>query len=162
LLGETPEMERVSTDPLWFVHYLVRVHIDGAETDGAFTLMEMQARRFQSPLHVHHKESETFYVLEGTLRVHIPGRSVELGPGDAFYTPIRTQQMYEVTSDTARWLVLAAPAGFENHIRSVSRPAERPEIPVKEEGQGPLPPAGALNKSGHEILGPPGTMPTKG
>jgi mannose-6-phosphate isomerase-like protein (cupin superfamily) len=156
----SPEIEHVSTDPLWFVHYLTRVHIDGAETDGAFGLIEMEARRFQSPLHVHHKESETFYVLEGTLRVHVPGRSVELNAGDAFYTPLGVQQMYEVTSDTARWLVLASPAGFEEHIRSVSKPAEREEIPVKEEGQGPLPSAAKLSKSGHEILGPPGTMPS--
>ncbi|MEV6654406.1 cupin domain-containing protein [Streptomyces sp. NPDC051219] len=46
----------------------------------------MQAESFQGPMHVHSRESETFYVLEGTLSVHTADVSVVLGPGDSFTT----------------------------------------------------------------------------
>jgi mannose-6-phosphate isomerase-like protein (cupin superfamily) len=152
--------ERVSSEPRWFIHYLARVHVSSATTGGAFSLLEMSAKTFDSPLHVHHHESETFYVLDGVLRVHVPGESVELHAGDAYYTPLGVPQMYQVVSETARWLVLTAPGGFDEHIVNHSEPAPRDEIPTRDYvGQGPLPDKDALRKRGHEILGPPGTMP---
>jgi len=74
----TVEIERVSTEPRWFSLNLSRVHVSNASSEGGFSLIEMSGRRYDSPLHVHHHESETHYVLEGVLRIHIPGRSVEL------------------------------------------------------------------------------------
>ncbi len=150
------EIERVSAEPRWFMHNLTRVHASNEMTEGAFSLVEMSGERYDSPLHIHHHESETFYVLDGVLRVHIPGRSVELHAGDAFYTPLGVPQMYQVISDAARWLVLTAPGGFDELIMSRSEPAERDEIPVQRR---PLPPSDELRKGGLEILGPPGTMP---
>ena len=48
--------ERVSSEPRWFIHYLARVHVSSATTGGAFSLLEMSAKTFDSPLHVHHHE----------------------------------------------------------------------------------------------------------
>jgi mannose-6-phosphate isomerase-like protein (cupin superfamily) len=158
--GMTPQIERVVTEPRWFIHYLTRVHVSNEATEGAFSLIEMSAKRFDSPLHIHHHESETFFVLDGVLHVHVPGQSVELRAGDAYHTPLGVPQMYQVVSDSARWLVLTAPGGFDEHIVGQSEPAERDEIPTRDYvGQGPLPDKDALRKRGHEILGPPGTMP---
>ena len=157
----TPEIERVSTEPLWFSLNLTRVHVSRASSRGEFSLIEMSGRRYDSPLHVHHHESETHYVLEGILRIHIPGRSVELHPGDAFYTPRGVPQMYQVVSDTARWLLVMAPGGFDQLVTSMSEPAERDEIPPgPHRGVKAVPPADALRAHGLENLAPPGTMPT--
>ena len=66
------KIERVSAEPRWFGLNLTRVHVSSADSQGGFALIEMSGRRYDSPLHVHHHESETHYVLEGVLRVHIP------------------------------------------------------------------------------------------
>jgi mannose-6-phosphate isomerase-like protein (cupin superfamily) len=155
-----PEIERVSTEPLWFGLNLTRVHVSSASSEGGFSLIEMSGRRYDSPLHIHHHESETHYVLEGILRVHIPGRSVELHPGDAFCTPRGVPQMYQVVSDTARWLLVLQPGGFDELVTSMAEPAARDEIPPgPHRGAKAVPPAEALRAHGLENLGPPGTMP---
>ena len=123
------KIERVSAEPRWFGLNLTRVRVSSADSQGGFALIEMSGRRYDSPLHVHHHESETHYVLEGVLRVHIPGRSVELHAGDAFCTPRGVPQMYQVVSDTARWLLVMAPGGFDGLVATMSEPAERDEIP---------------------------------
>ncbi len=152
--------ERVSAEPRWFGLNLTRVHVSNADSQGGFTLIEMSGRRYDSPLHVHHHESETHYVLEGVLRIHIPGRSVELHPGDAFYTPRDVPQMYQVVSDTARWLLVLAPGGFDGLVATASEPADSDEIPPgPHSGAKTVPPAEALRAHGLETLGPPGTMP---
>jgi mannose-6-phosphate isomerase-like protein (cupin superfamily) len=154
------ETQRVSTEPRWFSLNLVRVHVSNTGSEGRFSLIEMSARRYDSPLHVHHHESETHYVLEGILRIHTPGRSVELHPGDAFYTPRGVPQMYQVVSDAARWLLVMAPGGFDELVMNMSEPAARDELPPgPHRGAKVIPPADALRAYGLETLGPPGTMP---
>jgi mannose-6-phosphate isomerase-like protein (cupin superfamily) len=154
------KIERVSAEPRWFGLNLTRVHVSNTDSQGGFVLIEMSGRRYDSPLHVHHHESETHYVLEGVLRIHIPGRSVELHPGDAFCTPRGVPQMYQVVSDKARWLLVMAPGGFDGLVATMSEPAERDEIPPgPHSGANAVPPAEALRAHGLETLGPPGTMP---
>ncbi|GAA1548369.1 cupin domain-containing protein [Nocardioides humi] len=116
-------------EEIWFAHYLARIHVDGSDSDGAFALTEMEAERFDGPMHVHDRESETFYVLEGSLTVHTDEVTVTLDPGDSFLTPRGTPHRYAVTSDRARWLMLSAPAGFENLIREAGVPAQSPTLP---------------------------------
>lgn len=156
----TMEIERVSTEARWFSLNLARVHVSKAHSGGGLSLIEMSGRRYDSPLHVHHRESETHFVLEGILRIHIPGRSVELHPGDAFCTPRGVPQMYQVVSDTARWLLAMAPGGFDELVTSMSEPAERDEIPPgPHSGTKAVPPEDALRAHGLETLGPAATMP---
>ena len=74
--------------PLWFIANRALVHVDGEESDGAYDLVEIAGRQGDMPpLHVHHEHDETFYVLEGRLSLHLPGRSVELDPGESFLAP---------------------------------------------------------------------------
>jgi len=74
--------------PLWFIDNLARVLADGETTAGALDLVEVAARGGDMPpLHVHHDADETFYVLEGEVSLHLPGRSVTLGAGESFFAP---------------------------------------------------------------------------
>jgi mannose-6-phosphate isomerase-like protein (cupin superfamily) len=59
----------MSAQPLWFIDNLVYVHVDGEQSSGAFSLSETWGPHGNMPpLHVHHRNDETFYVLEGELR----------------------------------------------------------------------------------------------
>lgn len=43
--------------------------------------------RLIAPLHVHHRDDEAWYVLEGTLRVKVGDDEVEAGAGSAVFVP---------------------------------------------------------------------------
>jgi hypothetical protein len=118
-----------AVEAIWFAHYLARILIDGERSSGALAVCEMTAATFLGPWHVHTRETETFYVLEGQLRVDTPGESAQIGPGKVFCTKMHTPHRYGVVSDRARWLMLSAPAGFENLIRCTGIPAEAMTLP---------------------------------
>jgi mannose-6-phosphate isomerase-like protein (cupin superfamily) len=71
-----------AAQPLWFIDSLARVHIDGEQTAEAYCLTELAGRRdAMPPLHVHHRDDETFYVLEGELTLFLGGRQIQVGAG---------------------------------------------------------------------------------
>lgn len=70
--------------PLWFINHLVYVHVDGDTSGGALALLDERGRRGNMPpLHVHRRDDETFYVLEGELTLFVAGEQIVLGPGQA-------------------------------------------------------------------------------
>ena len=69
-------------EALWFNNDLLIFKATGAQTGGAYLLMEELARRGKvTPLHTHPAEEETFYVLDGEALMHLDGeqRSVTAG-----------------------------------------------------------------------------------
>jgi quercetin dioxygenase-like cupin family protein len=150
-----------SPQPLWFIDNLAYIHVDGAQSGGAYSVSEtLAAAGNMPPLHVHHRSDETFYVLEGEVRLFVGGREILLARGQAALAPRDVPHSYRVESDCARWIVINAPAGHEEFLRAVSEAAPRAE----------LPPAGrpvdharlveAAADQGIDILGPPGALPT--
>jgi mannose-6-phosphate isomerase-like protein (cupin superfamily) len=78
------------TQPLWFIDNLVYVHIDGDASSGALALLDERGRRGNMPpLHVHRRDDETFYVLEGELTLFVAGEQIVLGPGQVGARPAR-------------------------------------------------------------------------
>jgi mannose-6-phosphate isomerase-like protein (cupin superfamily) len=150
-----------STEPLWFLGGLVYVHLDGGQTGEAFALAERRARRGDMPpLHVHHRDDETFYVIEGELSLFVGGQEqVTLGSGKAAFAPREVPHTYRVESERARWLVITSPAGFDSFVREVSEPAPAEELPPAGRSHDPAALAEAAAKVGIEILGPPGALP---
>ena len=70
----------------WVVGDLYTVKASGADTGGAFALIEVLVPpQSGPPPHVHSREDEAFYVLEGEFEVHVddPGRSALARPQDA-------------------------------------------------------------------------------
>jgi hypothetical protein len=77
------------------------------------------------------------------------------GPGTVAILPRRRRHAYVVTSDTARFLSLHTPGGFE-HFAEVGQPAQSLTLPP--EPAGPPDPAAlaqAAARHGITILGPP-------
>ena len=148
------------TQPLWFINHLVHIHVDGDSSGGALALMDERGRRGDMPpLHVHRRDDETFYVLEGELRLFVADEQIVLGPGEAAFAPRDVPHAYRVESDEARWLVTTSPAGFDSFVREVSAPAPAEELPPAGRETDPAVLTQAAAKVGIEILGPPGTVP---
>lgn len=112
------------------------------------------------PLHLHRDHDEIFYVLSGRVSVHLPDRSVELGPGEAAFAPRGVPHAYEVGSEEdATVLVSTTSRAFGDFVLETSvaadddGPAPDGVLPAPAE----LAAAGA--RHGIDVLGPPGTLP---
>ena len=95
---------QTSAQPLWFIDNLAYVHVDGEKCGGAYSLSEIWgAHGNMPPLHVHHRDDEAFYLLEGELRLFLGDRQIALGAGQAALAPREVPHTYRVESDRARW-----------------------------------------------------------
>src|SRR5947207_8327646 len=94
----------------------VRFMIDGAETGERFSLVEhpMSPRALAAPLHLHTREDEYSYVLEGTVGALL-GDDVVIGkPGDLIFKPRgQWHTFWNAGDEPARLLEIISPAGFE-------------------------------------------------
>ncbi len=52
-------------DARWWLGRLATIKATGKETGGQYTLVEALEPEGEAPLHVHHREDEGFWVLEG-------------------------------------------------------------------------------------------------
>jgi mannose-6-phosphate isomerase-like protein (cupin superfamily) len=100
----------------------VRFMIDGAETGDLFSLVEhpMSPRALAAPLHLHTREDEYSFVLEGRMGALLGDDVVEAGPGDLVFKP-RNQwhTFWNAGDEPCRILEIIAPAGFEQFFREL-------------------------------------------
>jgi len=146
--------------PLWFLDNLAYVHVAGDQSGESFSLGELiGARGNMPPLHVHHRDDETFYVIDGEVTVFSGDLEVSVGPGQAILARREIPHTYRVDSERARWLIINSPAGFEQFLLGTSEPAPAAELPPQGRLADPQALAQAAAAYGIEILGPPGMLP---
>lgn len=145
-------------EALWFLGSLVTIKSSSETTGGRVGVIENYSPRGGgSPLHVHRREDEWFYVTEGELTFWVGGEVIKAPAGAFVYAPRDIPHTFEVTSDEARFLLVAEPAGFEGFVRSVAEPAKGLTLPPPpSEEPDPAALAAAAAEYGIEILGPPG------
>jgi mannose-6-phosphate isomerase-like protein (cupin superfamily) len=101
----------------------VRFMIDGSEAAERFSLVEhpMSPRALAAPLHLHTREDEYSYVLEGRMGALLGDDVVEAGPGDLVHKP-RNQwhTFWNASDEPTRILEIISPAGFEGFFRELS------------------------------------------
>ena len=99
------------------------IKVDGKATNGALAVVEATVKPGDGPpRHVHSKEDETFYVLEGQFRVWHGDHMMEAGPGTTVFMLRNNQHTYENSgTGPGRLLVTITPAGFEGFFREVSK-----------------------------------------
>jgi quercetin dioxygenase-like cupin family protein len=123
-------------------------------TGSGFSLFEVESRRGSAPpMHMHRKEDEAFYILDGEIRVRVGDRDLEARPGTWIYAPRDVPHGYVVRSLTARHLSFAFPAGFEHFLEAVQTAhqsaAEEPPLERMVE---------LAQQYGISIMGPPLTL----
>src|SRR3954454_3448789 len=94
---------------VWVVGELYTIKASGEDTGGAFALIEaLVPPGGGPPPHIHRREDEAFYVLEGELRSHVDGRAISAGPG-AWVTLARGSLPHfkNVGDQPARMLIVA-------------------------------------------------------
>lgn len=108
--------------------------VTGAQSDGAYFIMEaLVPPDGGPPPHIHRREQESFYLLEGTLDIQMGDKVVQASQGDFVHIPLGTVHCFRNTgSGTARMLLIFSPGGIEGFFedsleRVVDRSAPQPQ-----------------------------------
>lgn len=115
---------------LWFAGTWMNVKAGGAQTGGAFTLIEWSAPAgFGPPLHIRGREDEAFCILDGQISIQCGGKRFTAGPGTS-RSCRGIPHTYLVTRGPVRGPQITAPSGFEEFIAEAGgRPAQGPGLP---------------------------------
>ena len=100
----------------------VRFMVWGAESGGGFSLVEhpIPPRTLVAPLHLHEREDEYSYVLEGRMGAQLGDDVVYAGPGDLVFKPRNQWHTFWNGGDMpCRLLEIISPAGFEHFFNEL-------------------------------------------
>jgi quercetin dioxygenase-like cupin family protein len=91
-------------------------------TNGTFTALETLIPPQQGPpLHIHIREDEMYYVLDGRVRFKADDRMFEAPAGSFMFIPRGTPHCFQNVGDAAaRLLVMFTPAGMERFFEGVA------------------------------------------
>jgi len=102
---------------------LITFLADSRDTNGSYCLLEALARPgSEPPPHVHSREDELFYVLEGDLDVFVGEDVFTASAGGCVFLPRLKPHAFIIRSALLRMLALFTPGGIEEKFRSVSAP----------------------------------------
>lgn len=114
----------------WHLGGLVTIRAAAEDTNGSLAVIEEKAARgYSTPRHVHRREDETLFVIDGTLEYALDGPAAIVSAGEAVFLPRGVPHNFAVTSDQAHFLVILTPGGFERFFSQVSPVASAQRLP---------------------------------
>jgi quercetin dioxygenase-like cupin family protein len=109
--------------------WLVREHEVG---DGFLLFEDTVDPGKRTPLHTHPDADETFYLLAGSMLLHVDGTEHELRAGGVAVVPRGVPHAFMAKEEGARMLCLHTPGGGEAFYRTASEPVVvgEPSLPL--------------------------------
>ena len=112
---------------------LVTVLAAAEQTGGAFGLMDgVIAKGAEPPPHVHHREDESFFVLEGEVVVRVGDDSFVATPGSFVFCPRDVPHLLTVRTEQVRSLTWVTPGGLESFFVELGEPAPGRSLPAEQ------------------------------
>ena len=111
-----------TTAPLNIVGESTLVKVAAADSEGQLAFFHLIAPPISGPpRHVHSREDELFYVLEGELVFELDGQRFAVGPGGTVYLRRGVVHAYQnFTTTDARLLIATTPGGFSEFFVELS------------------------------------------
>ncbi len=114
----------------WWFGALAEIKATAADTGGQMTIVEVTEHPgAEAPLHVHHREDEGFWVLEGDVTFEVGDTTIEASAGDYLFGPRGIPHRFRVGDQGCRMLFILVPGGFEDFVRATSEPAQSRTLP---------------------------------
>jgi len=106
---------------------IITVKVAGEDTGGEYTILhEVSPPQGGPPLHLHHREDEAFYVLEGEYEVRCGENKIRATPGSFILAPREIPHTFRnIGSGPSKVLVIATPAGIEKFFEELSELAKQ-------------------------------------
>ena len=111
--------------------------VTGEESGGAYFAMEaLVPTGGGPPPHIHRREDETFYVLEGEVTFRLGDEEIVAGPGDFVHVPRGNVHCFQNRGEAmARIILTFTPSGiekfFEETLQRVEDPSTGPTEPIE-------------------------------
>jgi mannose-6-phosphate isomerase-like protein (cupin superfamily) len=141
---------------VWSLGGRFTVKLDGIASAGRFSIVEALAlRTTEPPLHIHHREDEAWYILDGRMTFHVADQSLAATRGDFVIAPMGLPHTFTVDVEPSRVLVFAAPSGFEQFALELGESATSDLPPADLAVPEPAILAPVAERYGIEVVGPP-------
>ena len=141
---------------VWTLGGRFTVKVDGAGCEGRLTVLEAEVTRAaEPPEHIHHREDEAWFVLDGAMTFYLDGVPFKAEPGAFVHAPMGVRHVFTVDVEPSRVLLIASPSGFEQFALELGAPVESaggvPSLQMPPpEVLGPI-----AERYGIEVVGPP-------
>jgi quercetin dioxygenase-like cupin family protein len=142
-------------DTFWWQGSVMEIKARAEDTGGALGVLEGSffEEGYGPPIHVHSREDEVMYVLDGQIRFRVGDDEFVADPGTWVWQPRGVPHSFRVESEGARALVIFMPGGIERMFEDGGVPAGESAGPPQQEYD--LEAAAALAKRyGFEVVGP--------
>jgi quercetin dioxygenase-like cupin family protein len=141
----------------WWFGALAEIKATAADTGGQMTIVEVTEHPgAEAPLHVHHRDDEGFWILEGEVTFEVGDQTIEASAGDYVFGPRGIPHRFTVGDRGCRMLFILVPAGIEDVIRATSEPAPSSTLPPPPEAEPTAEEIGRLkaivSDHGYELL----------
>jgi quercetin dioxygenase-like cupin family protein len=144
--------EDMALPTIMFFEQTIAVLASASDTNGVLGAVEVTGPRGAvPPLHVHHREDEAFYVVDGEYRVFVGDEVLGAHPGTWVWGPRDVPHGYQVLSERGRHLSLVMPGRFEAFFEEVAAIATPDADPRRELDRL----AAVAARYGVDLLGPP-------
>ena len=118
----------------WWFGSLAVIKATAADTGGQMSIIEItEPPGAQAPWHVHHREDEGFWLLEGSATFEVGDATIEAHAGDYLFGPRDIPHRYTVGDAGCRMLFIMTPGGFEEFVIATSEPAASRTLPPPSE-----------------------------
>lgn len=109
---------------VWMVGDLITFKATGESTGGEYALFDsLILPDGGPPPHIHHREAESFYVLEGEFEFLAGERWIQAAPGSFIHVPIGALHTFKnVGEGVGRLLTLVVPAGLDSFFEEAGEP----------------------------------------
>jgi quercetin dioxygenase-like cupin family protein len=141
---------------VWHLGALLTFKATAEATAGRLWAKELLAPRGMAvPRHVHSREDEAFYVLDGEVSMHIGDDVIHAETGSFLWGPRTVPHAFRIDSETAKVLVISTPGGYDRFFFDTGTPAATPTPPPATEPPDLDAVAAAARAHGVDIIGPP-------
>jgi quercetin dioxygenase-like cupin family protein len=114
----------------WWFSSLAVIKASAADTGGLLSILEItEPPGMEGPLHVHHREDEGFWILEGDATFEVGDTVIEAHAGDFVFGPRDIPHRYSAGPAGCRLLFIMTPGGFEELVIAMSQPAASRTLP---------------------------------
>lgn len=119
----------------WLMGDFYAIKTTSAQTDNAYSITEIESFPGNGPPpHIHHKEDECFYIVEGAFTVILADRVFDVADGDYIRIPRGTPHTFKnVGAIPGKMVVMLSPGGLECMWAELGQPGTLNEPPKEDD-----------------------------
>jgi quercetin dioxygenase-like cupin family protein len=135
--GGTPGVYPDGGRTIWLLGMLIKFKALGEDTGGEYSLYEQTVPPGAgAPPHIHHSETEAFYILQGEFEFLNNDHTVRANTGDFIFVPKGNLHGFRnIGEGIAKFLAITTPGGLhEKLLGEIGEPAKAEALPPPPQG----------------------------